>query len=189
MFFTTKNVKCITFFFILSYCINFIQLYAEEDSISVIDKIKKEHKIISIKNVNLKNLNNEIINIKKLQSDNSILLINFWALWCAPCIKEIPDLKIISKKIEKYGFKLIYINQDNKNELSKIILFLKDNNMNKNIVFVDHNKEIAKKFFLRGLPTTFIVNKKGEVDYRIEGIISNKDEKFLNWLTMNYTKN
>ena len=110
MFFNKKNFKCIVFFFlILPYSNYYIQPSEASDAISVIDKIKKEHKIIPLDSISITNLNLKKTNFKKIQSNQKKLIINFWALWCTPCIKEIPDLKIISEQIKNFDYKVIYI--------------------------------------------------------------------------------
>ena len=123
MFFITQKTKIILIiFFILTYTSNYIQSYAQEDVNNVIDNIKKEHKIVSLKNFTLINLKGEKVNIRDLQREKYKLIINFWALWCAPCIKELPNLSRLSKIIKEHDLKfnnsfeifftiLIYINK------------------------------------------------------------------------------
>ena len=54
------------------------------------------------------------------------------------------------------------------------------------MVFVDPTMRIAHEFKLRGIPTTFIVNKNSEIDWRIEGAINSNNTKFLDWLKEKY---
>ena len=189
MFFITKNIKCILIYlFILAYPFNYIQSTTTDYPDSVIDKITKEHKIVSLKNFSLTNLNGEKIEINKLQQEKFILVINFWALWCAPCIKEIPDLIKISQILKVNNFKFIFINQDNKKDLQKVILFLKKNNIDDEVSFVDQDLYIGRQLKLKGIPTTLIVDKNGVVNWRIEGPISANDTRFINWLKNKYKK-
>ena len=176
------------FFFILAYPFNYIQSTTTDYPDSVIDKITKEHKIVSLKNFSLTNLNGEKIEINKLQQEKFILVINFWALWCAPCIKEIPDLIKISQILKVNNFKFIFINQDNKKDLQKVILFLKKNNIDDEVSFVDQDLYIGRQLKLKGIPTTLIVDKNGVVNWRIEGPISANDTRFINWIKRQYTK-
>ena len=183
MFFNKKNFKCIVFFFlILPYSNYYIQPSEASDAISVIDKIKKEHKIILLDSISITNLNLKKTNFKKIQSNQKKLIIKILALWCAPCIKEIPDLKIISEQIKNFDYKVIYINQDSKKDYEKVIKFVEKNNLNKESIFLDPNKILSKTFQLRGIPTTFIADKFGNVNWRIEGIINSKDKQFIDWL-------
>ena len=183
MLFNKKNFKCIVFFFlILPYSNYYIQPSEASDAISVIDKIKKEHKIIFLDSISITNLNLKKTNFKKIQSNQKKLIINFWALWCTQCIKEIPDLKIISEQIKNFDYKVIYINQDSKKDYEKVIKFVEKNNLNKESIFLDPNKTLSKTFQLRGIPTTFIADKFGNENWRIEGIINKKDKQFIDWL-------
>ena len=187
MFFITQKAKIILIiFFILTYTSNYIQSYAQEDVNNVIDNIKKEHKIVSLKNFTLINLKGERVNIRDLQREKYKLIINFWALWCAPCIKELPHLSRLSKIIKEHDFKFIYINQDSKKDFKRIIKFLEEKKIDKNMVFVDPTMRMTREFKLRGIPTTFIVDENSEIDWRIEGVINSNNTKFLDWLKEKY---
>ena len=86
------------------------------------------------------------------------------------------------------NFKFIFINQDNKKDLQKVILFLEKNNIDDKISFVDQDLYIGRQLKLKGIPTTLIVDKNGVVNWRIEGPISANDIRFINWLKNKYTK-
>ena len=86
------------------------------------------------------------------------------------------------------NFKFIFINQDNKKDLQKVILFLEKNNIDDEISFVDQDLYIGRQLKLKGIPTTLIVDKKSVVNWTIEGPISANDTRFINWLKNKYTK-
>ena len=66
-----------------------------------------------IEALNLKKLDGTSVNIKNIS--NNYLIINFWATWCPPCIKEIPDLLEIQEKF-KGKIKLVFISTDSSPE-------------------------------------------------------------------------
>lgn len=99
-----------------------------------------------------------------------VTLINFWATWCAPCKKELPDLIAISEEFASKGVKIIGISTDKgTNAISEVSDFVRENKVTYlNIV---DNGELQSSFGnIRGIPTTFLINKEGKIVERIVGI-------------------
>lgn len=145
------------------------------------EKIKEENQILTLPNIELLNFNKQIINLEKINK-NHILVINFWASWCTPCIKEMPELKKLSEILKNFDVKIIYINQDSNKNFHKVSTFIKNNKLNDKNIFLDPKMTLSKTFKLRGLPTTFIINSSGKILWRIEGIINWTDKKIIDWL-------
>ena len=122
--------------------------------------------------------NNEL----KLNSfKGNIILLNFWATWCAPCKEEMPSLDLLEENKELNNLKIFPINvgKDNLNKASSFFNNLKIRNLN---LYFDNPQTLAKKLSLRGIPTTILFNKKGDEFARIVGSIDFSDQKFLDWL-------
>ena len=122
--------------------------------------------------------NNEL----KLNSfKGNIILLNFWATWCAPCKEEMPSLDLLQENKELNNLKIFPINvgKDNLNKASSFFNNLKIKNLN---LYFDNPETLAKKLSLRGIPTTILFNKKGDEFARIVGSIDFSDQKFLDWL-------
>ena len=122
--------------------------------------------------------NNEL----KLNSfKGNIILLNFWATWCAPCKDEMPSLDLLEENKELNNLKIFPINvgKDNLNKASSFFNNLKIRNLN---LYFDNPETLAKKLSLRGIPTTILFNKKGDEFARIVGSIDFSDQKFLDWL-------
>ena len=108
----------------------------------------------------------------------SYFIINFWASWCAPCIKEMKSLNSLQKK--RPSMRVITISQDKSLDLAK--KFFQKNKHEALEKYFDKDKKILSKFSLRGLPTTFIVNKDYKVFAKVEGIIEWDSKSFMSWL-------
>ena len=111
----------------------------------------------------------------------NLILLNFWATWCAPCKEEMPSLELLSnnKKITNLKIFPINIGQDNVEKASN---FFKDIGVKNLGLYFDTPTNLPKKFQLRGIPTSILLNKDGEEFARIVGSIDFSDEKFIEWL-------
>ena len=134
---------------------------------------------IKLEKINFKNINNENINLNKFK--NSLIIINFWATWCAPCIEEMPSLNKLQANPAFNNLQIIPINVGRDN-IEKSINFYKKLKIDNLEIYFDKNVELAKKFLLRGLPTTIFINKKGEEFARIIGFVNFDDKKIIKWL-------
>ena len=97
-------------------------------------------------------------------------VINFWATWCVPCKKEMPDLSLLNLKLKKYNIEVLTISIDKKN-IRDQLSFLFNNGASDLNHFFDKDMKIFKALKLRGIPTTVIVNKQGLVVSKHEGIL------------------
>jgi len=127
------------------------------------------------------------LDIKNTQLDlkdfkGKLILLNFWATWCAPCKEEMPSLDSLQSNKNLKNLKIFPINvgKDNIEKASKFFKDLKIKNLD---VYFDSPVTLAKKFSLRGIPTTILLNKDGLEFARIVGSIDFEDKKFIKWLS------
>ena len=123
--------------------------------------------------------NDKKINIKEF--NGNLLLLNFWATWCEPCKEEMPSLDRLQINENLRNLKIFAINISKENK-KKVDIFFKDLNIENFDPYFDAPITLAKTFSLRGLPTTILLNSKGEEFARIIGSINFDDENFINWL-------
>ena len=167
----------------LKFIIIFIYLISSSSSYAIQQPnlknlvIHKDPK--KLEKINFKNIDNETINLNKFE--NSLIVINFWATWCAPCIEEMPSLNRLQVNPIFNNLKILPINvgRDNVQKSKNFFKKLEINNLE---IYFDKDVELANKFLLRGLPTTVFINKKGEEFARIIGFVNFNDKKFLKWL-------
>ena len=114
---------------------------------------------------------NEIIS----KTNGKIILLNFWATWCTPCIKEIPDLQKLKKEFNaKVDVFFISVDSNFKESVPK---FLKKNNFSNLKVYNDEKLDISK-FNVKIMPTTIIINKNFKEAYRVMGYVDWQSKKY-----------
>ena len=122
---------------------------------------------------------------KELNLDDyrgNLILLNFWATWCAPCKEEMPSLDLLQNLENLDNLKIFPINvgQDN---IKKAKDFFDDLEIQHLELYFDTSITLAKKFGLRGIPTSILINKEGLEFARIFGLIDFEDKKFIEWLS------
>jgi len=123
---------------------------------------------------------NEQLNLDYYKGN--LILLNFWATGCAPCKKEMPSLDLLQTHKNLNNLKIFPINVGNDN-IEKSLKFFEDLEIKNLELYFDSPITLAKKFRLRGIPTSIFFNKEGLEFARIVGYINFQDKKFINWLS------
>ena len=142
----------------------------------VLIKNPKLYKDVIFMDVNQKNVNLDDFNGK-------LVILNFWATWCAPCREEMPSLDNLQSNTKLDNLKIFPINIGQE-DIAKSESFFKELNIKNLDIYIDAPITLAKKFALRGVPTTILFNKEGKEFARIMGSIDFDDEEFINWLKL-----
>ena len=140
----------------------------------VIHKVPKTHD-----NVIFLDKKDQKININEYKGN--LLILNFWATWCEPCKEEMPSLDNLQANPELNKIKIFAINIGKEN-LEKVNKFFLDLNIKNFNPYFDPPKTLAKMFSLRGVPTSILINKKGQEFARIIGSIDFEDKNFVDWI-------
>ena len=95
-----------------------------------------------------------------------VVLVNFWASWCPPCITEMPELTKLKNQLAGEPFEILAINVGEKKyrvrKFAKLVNF-------KLPVLLDTSSETFKSWGVKTLPTSFLIDAKGQVRYRVRG--------------------
>ena len=142
----------------------------------IINKELKEYTNLTV----LDDQNNQI-NLSDYKGN--ILLLNFWATWCAPCKEEMPSLDLLKSNKGLNNLKIFPVNVGRDN-VKKAKEFFDDLNIKNLNLYFDENINLTKKFALRGIPTSILLNKNGKEFARVIGSIDFNEENFIKWLKL-----
>ena len=110
------------------------------------------------------------LEVKLSDFKGKVILVNFWATWCRPCVKEMPSLEQLQLKFNGKDFAVVAVNEDR--EGLKIAKPFLDEIGSRNLkVYADPNMALMRAFGVRGLPTSFLIDRRGLIIGKIEGIL------------------
>ncbi len=120
-------------------------------------------------NFELQNLDGQSVSLNDLKGKP--VLINFWATWCGPCVSEMPYIQEIYDEWSGKGLILLAINiGDSSSEAEQ---FLQNHNLSLPVL-LDTGKVVARRYNIRGIPTTFFIDKDGIIQEKIIGAFTSK---------------
>ena len=175
MLINQKNIK----FLILLFCFNIFSSISQTNEDVPLNNIAINEIPRPISSLIFEDFLGNKINLKDYQG--KLVIINFWATWCAPCKKEMPSLDALYQDSNFKNLEVLAVNMEEPNKL-KTKKFFSELNIKKIKIFFDRDLNFVKKFKLRGVPTTVLINKKGEEFARIIGETNFQDKKFVKWL-------
>ena len=131
----------------------------------------------TIEELKFKDLNLQEVDLTNKKGN--IMILNFWATWCAPCRREMPSLEKLTFKFPE--IKVYAINMEKPNKLKAQDFFKFIGVLSLDIYF-DPELKLVKQFKMRGLPTSILIDKNGKEFGRIVGEIDFTNENFISLL-------
>lgn len=115
---------------------------------------------------NLPNSEGQSVKLSDLRG--KVVVLNFWATWCPPCREEMPSMQTLWESFKGDDFELLAVNvgEDEdmvfafRHELSKTLKFP---------ILLDEKSQVARTYPIRGLPTTYVLDKQGRIVYQALG--------------------
>jgi thiol-disulfide isomerase/thioredoxin len=98
-----------------------------------------------------------------------VLVLNYWATWCAPCVEEMPSLSRLQAKLGGDRFAVLAVSVDREG-LPVVVPFLEKLAIKNLAVYTDRTGATMRALGVRGLPTTMIIDGEGREAGRIEGM-------------------
>lgn len=118
-----------------------------------------------VKDFKLKNIEGEYIKLSDYQK-KGLVIIDFWASWCAPCKKALPKLNELDQKYDNINVLAISVDKPRDQRKARRIIKSKDYKFE---VLFDPKQKVMKRFNVKNIPQSFIINPKGEIVYKHTG--------------------
>jgi len=88
-----------------------------------------------------------------------VVLVNFWATWCPPCRKEMPDLQALYDKFKDQGFVVLAISDE---ETAKVAPFIADRKISYPVM-LDPGRKVNELYQVEGIPKSFVYDREGKL--------------------------
>ena len=147
-------------------------LYGAEDFSKNIVIHEKPTKINELKFKDL-----DLQDVDLTNKKGNIMILNFWATWCAPCKREMPSLAKLSNQFPQ--IKVYAINMEKPNKL-RVRDFFRSIDVVSLDTYYDPGFKLVKQFKMRGLPTSILIDKNGDEFGRVIGEVDFASEDFVN---------
>ena len=149
-----------------------------------LDKITILPQPFPIAQVNFSQLNNDQIDFEAFKG--KVVVVNMWATWCPPCVRELPALDRLANKIDQSQYTLlpISIDADGKEIVQP---FLESIGLAEFESYFDPQQNLREVFPLETIPATFILNPQGELVAYVRSYVDWDDENAIAFLKQFYT--
>ena len=97
-----------------------------------------------------------------------VVLLNFWATWCAPCVRELPTMDRLQARLGAEGLSVVAVSWD-RGGLGVVAPFLERLGIEQLEIYLDPKGSTGRDFGVRGLPTTLLIDADGRIAGGIEG--------------------
>ncbi len=128
------------------------------------DEIIEKYGDIKAIDFTLANLEDQKVSLSDYTG--KVVILDFWALWCGPCISSFPGMQELVNKFENDNVEFFFINSWESSEpektKEKVMEFLEEKGYNFNVLF-DYTDEVITKYKIRGIPTRILIDKSGNM--------------------------
>lgn len=126
-----------------------------------------------IQSFSFEDINGNKVNTTELLKKGPIVL-DFWATFCAPCMKSLPAYNDLAKKYPNVTF--IAVSSDSPKAKDKVIRTVKSMKLQM-LTTIDATNDIQKMFNVSSIPETFLINQKGEIVFQHSGYVPGDEKK------------
>lgn len=133
------------------------------EALALVDDPRRARETI-VPDFSIETLDGEVLSADDLRG--RVVLLDFWATWCVPCIQALPDLERLHKRMDDKPFALVSVSRDQ--DLRDLEKFLEEHTLDGYLTWDAHG-EIGQLFGVSSLPTYVVVGPEGRILYRASG--------------------
>ena len=129
--------------------------------------------------VDVKTLEGDALNIRKVENKENPIVISFWATWCKPCKKELNNIADVYEEWQnETGVKLIAISIDDTRSMTKVAPYVNSSDWDYE-VYLDPNGDLKRAMGVSTVPHTFLLNGKNEIVWQHRGYVEGDEDELL----------
>jgi peroxiredoxin/tetratricopeptide (TPR) repeat protein len=136
--------------------------------------IKRKFKSEPAEDFELSTIDGRKVKLSDLKG--KVVMVNFWATWCKPCLKEMPLFVKTYDTYKKQGFEILAVSVDEIEDRPSVVSFAGAHKINFPILY---DETVAKLYGVNSYPTTFFINKQGNIRYQNSGLDLKNAEREL----------
>jgi cytochrome c biogenesis protein CcmG, thiol:disulfide interchange protein DsbE len=121
-------------------------------------------------------LDGDTVSLESLRGE--VVLLNFWATWCAPCRHETPFLEEVYERYSADGFRIVGISMDTKDSADQVAMFVEEYGVDYTILH-DAQMRGMELYQVLGLPATFLLDRDGILRWMRLGPVGESDADFF----------
>jgi len=142
---------------------------------ALVNKVRRVGKPLDIK---FSALDGREVDVQKLKG--KVVLVDFWATWCGPCMRALPDVKAAYEKLHGKGFEIVGISYDDNKEALQRVISSEKMTWPQHFDEANAGKKFSEEFGVTTIPTMWLVDKQGVLrDVNGRSDLAGKVEKLL----------
>jgi peroxiredoxin len=144
----------------LASLVRYEHMHAESDNPQFADALSKLEAADAMRqkaDFTLTDLHGNPWHLRELKG--KVVLVNFWATWCPPCRKEMPDLQALYDKYQEQGFVVLSISDE---EPAKVQPFITERKITYPVL-LDPGRKVNEEFQVEGIPKSFVYDREGKL--------------------------